>query len=39
MGMFERYLAVWVGMAIVVGVVLGSVMSPLFVLVTQLASG
>lgn len=30
MGMFERYLAVWVGLAIIAGVGLGSVMSELF---------
>ena len=30
MGLFERYLAVWVGLAILIGVGLGSVMSGLF---------
>lgn len=35
MGLFERYLAVWVGLAILLGVGLGSVMSGLF---TQVAS-
>jgi ACR3 family arsenite transporter len=36
MGLFERYLAVWVGLAILIGVGLGSVMSGLFAQVAAL---
>ncbi len=36
MGLFERYLTVWVGLAIVVGIGLGSVFPPLFSLVAGL---
>ncbi|MFN3237521.1 MAG: ACR3 family arsenite efflux transporter [Pseudomonadales bacterium] len=36
MGLFERYLAVWVGLAILIGVGLGSVMSGLFAQIAAL---
>jgi ACR3 family arsenite transporter len=36
MGLFERYLSVWVGISIIVGVVLGSIIPDFFVLVAHL---
>lgn len=36
MGLFERYLSVWVGLAIVIGIIAGSLMPEVFVTVAQL---
>ena len=36
MGLFERYLSVWVGICIIVGVMLGSIIPDFFTLVASL---
>lgn len=36
MGLFERYLSVWVGLAIIVGIIAGSIMPDVFAVLAQL---
>lgn len=36
MGLFERYLSVWVGLAIIVGIIAGSIMPGVFTVVSEL---
>jgi len=36
MGLFERYLSVWVGLAIVVGIIAGSIVPDVFTLISTL---
>ena len=36
MGLFERYLSVWVGLAIIVGIIAGTIMPDAFAVIAQL---